>query len=383
MKKLVAFLLFTFLASCGGKDSESTEQKNILENLTFIVDTVVVDAGEDFFNLNYGLGASRLNEEKSHLLFFENDPPKLVQVDLNQLKLIGKTDFEKEGPDGIGSYLTGFEVGPNDRLFLQSYSVIGLFDTNGKKIEELKVVPTGIDQELANNYPAIFGGAIYDFNTNKIYTQPSFENAGEYGLFIIDPKSKETQVVPIPEMKLIDDLSGTFQTKSGEYTSFFYFGVSRYTTSLPGSLILSGSPMSGLYVFDKESNTVEFKNIQHQTVPNLMQVDIVKNPSDEAIVKENRRKLNEQLNYQQILWDESRGMYLRLGKKTFLGEEQGDPSTYELYLFAYDKDFNVLGETKIENLKAEPRSYFWKDGKLYSYVNVEDELGFAVFTFNF
>ena len=42
-----------------------------------------------------------------------------------------------------------------------------------------------------------------------------------------------------------------------------------------------------------------------------------------------------------------------------------------------------IDTTKIENLKAEPRSYFWKDGKLYSYVNVEDELGFAVFTFNF
>ena len=30
-----------------------------------------------------------------------------------------------------------------------------------------------------------------------------------------------------------------------------------------------------------------------------------------------------------------------------------------------------------------PTHYFFKDGKLYSYVNAEDELGFAVFTFDF
>jgi|TARA_R110002096_G_scaffold233311_1_gene423381 hypothetical protein len=42
-----------------------------------------------------------------------------------------------------------------------------------------------------------------------------------------------------------------------------------------------------------------------------------------------------------------------------------------------------LGETKIEGLKQAPGSYFWKDGKLWSYANVEDELGFAVIDFKF
>ena len=44
---------------------------------------------------------------------------------------------------------------------------------------------------------------------------------------------------------------------------------------------------------------------------------------------------------------------------------------------------DLLGETKINELKSVPSYPFFKDGKLYSYVNVEDELGFAVFTFDF
>ena len=381
MKNLSVLLLISLLFSCSEKE-ESTSS-NILEGLTYTVDTVIVDAGEDFFNLNYGLGTNGLNQDKSELLFFESSPPKLVKVDLDQLRLISKTDFEEEGPNGIGPYLTGFEVGPKDQLFIQSYTTMALFDLQGKLVKDLKVVPEGIDPDLASDYVSLFGRTEYDFDTKKIYTQPSFEKTGEYGLFVIDPQAKSAEVFPIPKMKIVDDLSGTFETKSGEYTTFFYFGTSRYTTSLPGRLIISCAPMSGAYVFDKKTNQLEFKDLQHQTVPNEMQVDIVKNPTDEATVKENRRKLGEQLNFQPILWDESREIYWRLGKKTFEGKEQGDPSTYEFYLFAYDKDFQVVGETKLKGLESEPRSYFFKNGKLWSYVNVEDELGFAVFTFNF
>ncbi|WP_268033402.1 DUF4221 family protein [Algoriphagus sp. PAP.12] len=380
MKKITILFLLSALFSCG--ENEDHSSSNIFENLTFSVDTVLVDAGEDFFNLNYGIGSSDVNEDKSELMFFENSPHKLVRVDLDQLKLKSKTEFEEEGPNGIGPYLTGFELGPN-QLFIQSYTTMALFDMQGKLIKDLKIVPEGIDPDLAGDYVALFGNAIYDFQVNKIFTQPSFEKSGEYGLYVTDPNAKTTVSYPIPKMKIVDDLSGTFQTKSGEYTNFYYYSTPKYTTSLPGKLIISCAPMSGIYLFDKETNQMEFKDIQHQSVPNVMQVDIDNNPTSEDAVKENRRKLGEQLNYQSILWDESRDMFWRFGKKTFQGAEKGDPNTYEFYLFAYDQDFNVLGETKLKDLENEPRNYFFKDGKLWSYVNVEDELGFAVFTFDF
>jgi hypothetical protein len=42
-----------------------------------------------------------------------------------------------------------------------------------------------------------------------------------------------------------------------------------------------------------------------------------------------------------------------------------------------------LGEIYLPELKKVPDYPFFKDGKLWSYVNVDDELGFAVFTFDF
>ncbi len=50
-------------------------------------------------------------------------------------------------------------------------------------------------------------------------------------------------------------------------------------------------------------------------------------------------------------------------------------------LTVFDENLNQLGETIVP---VDPFSKkFFKDGKLWSYVNVEDELGFAVFTFDF
>lgn len=383
MKKLLYLLLFPMIFSCGGNSSENTTSGNVLEDLTFTVDTVIIDSGADFFNLNYGLGSRRLTNDKGALLFFENEPLTLVQVDLNQLKLISKTTFQKEGPNGVGSYIDGFQLGPNSELFIQSYTTLGKFNMAGELTENLKIVPQGINQELANDFRKLYSRPVFDFKTNRIYSQPSSETSSENVLYLIDLLTKEVKSLHIPEMKSVGEFSGIYITKSGEQTMFRHFSVESFQGIENGYLFLSAGAMSGIYRLDPETDSLEFIDIQHQSVPNRMTIKVNNSPSDEATFLEDRKKVSEQLNYMEPLWDETREMYLRLGKKTFLGKEKGDPSTFEVFLFAYDKDFNVLGETKIEGLNKVPANYFLKDGKLWSYVNVEDELGFAVMDFKF
>ncbi|MEX2566884.1 MAG: hypothetical protein WD431_13145 [Cyclobacteriaceae bacterium] len=54
-----------------------------------------------------------------------------------------------------------------------------------------------------------------------------------------------------------------------------------------------------------------------------------------------------------------------------------------IYILVYDKDLNFPGDKHQPELKKIPEFRFSKDRKLWSYVNVEDELGFAVIDFNF
>lgn len=383
MKKLVTISFLALLFSCGGKESEITESENILENLSYSVDTVVVDAGDDFLNVGYGLGSFDLTPDQDHLMFFERDPLRLVTIDLKELKVLGKVNFEKEGPNSVGSFISELAVGSLQEIFIQGYNSQGKFNTQGTLTEDLKIFPEGIAAEFANDFPKLYSRVVFDSETSKIYTQPFIENSKNHEVLIIDPSTASFKALPIPKMEIIRDFSGTYVTKSGGGVSTYYFGPMNYVEIENGQLLISGAPMSGFYRLDTKTENLEFIDIQHKTVPNEWNITVMKEPSDEAVYEEDRRKVNEQLNFMDIKWDDTRKMYLRFGQKTFLGEERGDPATYELYLFAYDKDFNVLGEAKVEGLETVPRSYFWKDGKLWSYVNVEDELGFAVFTFDF
>jgi hypothetical protein len=383
MKRLILTFLTPIIFSCGEKPAENSESRNVLENLTFTIDTVVVDAGEDMFVVTYGLGNHHLSSDKSLLYFFESDPLNFVEVDLDKLKLLKKTEFQREGPDGIGSSLVGFTVGPEQKMMINGYSSISLFHQEGKKVQDLKFVPAGIDTQLARNSPSLYSSVVYDFENGKLYTQPSFESAGEYGLYVLDPVTKTAKSLPIPKMKIVDDYSGDLTIRSGEGVSRYYFSAPKFTTHLPGELILSTTAMSGVYRYDAQLDSVHFFDIQHKTVPNAMDMAINKNAPDMAGIEEIRRKMEEHINYLQVHWDETREMYLRMGKKTFKGQTKEDPTKFELFLFAYDKEFNVLGENRLNGLNANVYSYFLKDGKLWSYVNVEDELGFAVFSFNF
>ncbi|GAB2474642.1 DUF4221 family protein [Algoriphagus taiwanensis] len=383
MKKLVSFLFLPLIFSCGGNSSDKAETKNILENLTYTVDTVLIDSGEDIFVLNSGLGAKVISKDGGSLYFFERDPLNLVEVDLNRLKLVRKTPFQKEGPDGVGPYLVGFQLGSAGELFIQGFSTQAIFSKEGKITESLNVTPNGIDSDLANDFSNLYQRALYDFSRNRIYTQPSFEVLQKHELYLIDPKTKEAVIKPIPEMKSVREFSGTLITTSGETKMFRYYGPGSFMAIENGQLLISSGAMSGIYWLNSETDSLNFVPIQHRNFPNRMDVTVANLPTDENQFFEDRKKVFAQLNYLEPRWDESRKMYLRLGKKTFLGENRGDPPTFEVFLFAYDQDFNVLGETKIEGFKQVPENYFWKDGKLWSYVNVEDELGFAVMDFKF
>ena len=383
MRKQLLFFLAPLIFSCGGTSSEKAESVNILENLTFTVDTVLVDPGEDMFIINNSLGVKDLNSEKSILAFFEREPLSLVQVDLDSLKLISKTPFQKEGPDGVGPYLVGFQLGPTGELFIQGFSTQAIFSKEGKITESLNVIPNGIDPDLANDFGSLYQRVLFDFSKNRVFAQPSFDLLEKHELYIIDPKTKEAVIKPIPEMKSVREFSGTLITTSGESKMFRYYGPGSFMTIENGQLLISSAAMSAIYWLDSETDSLNLIPIQHRNFPNRMDITVANLPTDENQFFEDRKKVYAQLNYLEPRWDDTRKMYLRLGKRTFLSENKGDPPTFEVFLFAYDQEFNVLGETKIEGLKHVPENYFWKDGKLWSYVNVEDELGFAVIDFNF
>ncbi|WP_074225953.1 DUF4221 family protein [Algoriphagus halophilus] len=102
MKHVTILFLITILFSCSEKDKKASSM-NTLGNLTYSIDTLIVDPGEEFINLSRGLYFSDVSEDKKSLFIFDRERISFQEIDLDQLKLLESYPFEVDGPNGIGN----------------------------------------------------------------------------------------------------------------------------------------------------------------------------------------------------------------------------------------------------------------------------------------
>lgn len=90
--------------------------------------------------------------------------------------------------------------------------------------------------------------------------------------------------------------------------------------------------------------------------------------------------INLEINFRHPIWDSVNQRFYRfsyeiLPKENIQDDEEKIKS--KVYLTILDKDFKVLGETHINELSRYPTTHFFKEGKIWIYENVDDELAFV------
>jgi len=379
MKKLLTISILALLAACGGKESESTEQKNILENLTYTVDTLVVDPGEEIIDLSGGLRLSNLSDDKSKLYLFTQKEHQIAIVNLDQLELEEFLPFEVEGPNGIGQYVGTMQKLDGEKFMFSSFQTSGIYDRNGVKIEDLKLKPTdfeGVDIEGDGpmNYKLMQSA-----NGKWLFSLPGDFMEGSRDLAVLDPANSSGKILDIPAMDKASEFRIILQ--STEMMSIYVEDVN--LQEFDGQVFISTSVTSDIYRYDYKQDSLQLFTFPHQLVPPAKTGAIKNKVSSEDEWRSEMEKASSQIGFEKLLWDDSSNRFFRFGRKLLPKENDEAPTKAEVYLFAYDANLKLIGEKFLEDVDQIPSYPFFKDGKLYSYVNVEDELGFAVFTFNF
>jgi hypothetical protein len=149
-------------------------------------------------------------------------------------------------------------------------------------------------------------------------------------------------------------------------------------------LHITSSVTSDTYVYDYKKDSLRLVEFDHQLVPKKKTGDFESNEfSDEKAFKEASEKLLSQVAFQELIWDDQRKQFFRFAYQRTIDAEGSWYNRAKVYLFVYDADLVLLGEKYLPELPNVPEFTFFKDRKLWSYVNVNDELGFAVMDFNF
>ncbi|MEP0714060.1 DUF4221 family protein [Algoriphagus sp.] len=378
MKKLIPLLSLVLLAACDKKESsESGESENILENLTYTVDTVVVDAGDDLFNLKWGMRWFERSADGKSLFLHDSDRSLFQEIDLEQMTLKENYPFDQVGPNGTGR-VNSYQIQPDRSILIPSFQNPGIFNLQGEQIRSFNLKPIELKGAEAINGFAILNQMRWNTTTEKLYSLPGDITTGKFEFAITDPNAQTVQIFPLVDM----EKSQKFRVTQVEGDGGAAFTEIYKLTQFKNNYIITCSVGSGIYLYDTSSDRLTYVDFPHKLIPKEKSGEIKNDVSSSQEWYEEYRKVVGQITYWEMNWDEASSKFYRLASRSLLGENRDDPSSYEVYLLIYDEKFSLLGETRLEGYNEFPRSYFFKDGKLYSYVNIEDELGFAVFTFN-
>jgi hypothetical protein len=379
MKKLLALLLLICLASCGGKESsEKTESENILENLAYTIDTVVVDSGEEIINLKYGGLFSFLSPDHKHFYKYDVTTMQLKEVDLDRMALTASLPFEREGPNGVERYGRTITPLSNGNFIFGGQQRIGKFSKTGELIPPF-------DYELADliddsqSQRGNYNQFTYAEENNMGYFLETHSSDPVFNLISINFDEESSKVIDLPEMDRTNDFRIVLVDKG-----FRINWAQVLTVQAIDSKIYITTPVhDGIYRYKPVQNMLDYISSPLTLTGTEKTKEIKNEVSSEGEMNEQIDIINSEVRFYELLWDEQSNRFYRFSSIQIPSNSSERSTKNEVYLSAFDSELNLVGETQLEELTIIPENPFFKDGKLYSYVNVEDELGFAVFTFDF
>ena len=383
MKNLLFVISILFLFSC---ENTVKEDSTDYSKITLTMDTVMVDSGDEIINLKYGLGVNSISEDNKFLFLWSYDNNSLQIINLESLRLEKTTQFEKEGPNGIGEYLAWFRPLNENEVLLSGFGRLMVFDLEGKKIREHNLnnetfggstVKAGDDFER-NPLLVENGDVVYGYLGDAINGDWTFVKA--------DFREKKLTPIELPEISKLPDyriiMDGEIKSSASP---------ERILKKAGYRIILSNSAFSTIYLLDLKNDSIYQIGYNPKLSPKEKKGGYLEKVESVDRFREVMAEIDAEINFQAPVWDEQNRKFYRFSFETlptdiyngplFLSPHQRPIS--KVYLSVFDENFNLLGETLLEGIKQVPNTVFVREGKIWSYVNVDDELGFVRMTINY
>ncbi len=380
MKYLRLSFFALLLISCGEKTIKETQ---ISTELTYSFDTVMVDAGDEFLYLNNNLFTSDLSAEGRYLFNWNRNTNTLEKIDLNELMLAKKINFEQEGPNGVGPFAFDFAVTQDDNCLFWS-SKKGVWDQNGSLIRELP-----IDKLLENTEHTdevmLSRLAQITNDPDKFITLHRKWRSLDYYFLIFDFADDSFRKIELPELQKLSEFEITMMYE-GQWMGSFNAGAVQSIQN--DKVILALNSFNQAYVYDMKLDSLSFMTWEGPLVGSQQTAQLPKEVAAEGKERaEAMRKANEQINFGNFIWDKENQKYYRFSVKSIYSDEMTEFETYkvtgaEVFLSIFDQDFKLIAESKIPELQKRPAKHFVKDGKIWLYENIDDELAFIRMTIN-
>lgn len=371
-KLIIIFSLGVFFCCGNSKDASKHETGNILENLTFSVDTVMVNSKGNLFELNRGPGSSSISEDGKYLFLYNLMSNQIQQINLDELTWEQDYYFEVEGPNGTSDMVLNTKTLGEDKFLITAFNHMGIYDKEGIRLKDLSISSLPVSTDLDElNYSVLLSS-----DQKNLFSLPGIRYAGPRSFAKINLENFEIENFHLPEMDWIFDLKIGTSTQS-------VFQESMYLQEVNNQILALSPSSSTFYRYDLETDSLTYHSFIHMLSPVVNETKLKTVVESDQEYHEEMRNFFMGMYFGPPIWNESKKLYFRFGRKANIIDESWQITSSQVFMYAYDRDFKLVGEAELPEECKFPRDFFFKNGKLWSYVNVNDELGFAVFTFDF
>lgn len=368
-------LAISLLFSCG-KDSDRSPTGS--SQLTFTVDTVWVDPGDEIIFLRDNLFLSDLSPDRKYLINFDRANLVAERINLDNLSLERKIQFEKDGPNDLPSYFGGFNIMPDEQLLVWNYRFYKVFDQNTQLVRDLGLEKIAAEFLSGSDcYPI---GLFQDQN-NKDRLIGVFIKWAERSYFILDfdLATQTFTKTELPELNRLQRFSVEI-LHDGNFSGAYGVAVRALTTGK--QLLITNNSLNEVLVYDLEADSTFTKAWDSDFFgkgKSYLPPKEVENSSGQ--IEDIIRKIKEDIVFENFFWDSARRRFYRFASSEHFAEEKDQygrhvPTRADVYLSVFDESLNLLAEALIPELKATPKKHFLKDNKIWIFENIEDELAF-------
>jgi hypothetical protein len=360
------------LFSC--KEEKEKKNGNYFSETTFSLDTVIIDPGDDILFLRFYLGNADIGPDSKYLFNFNEHDHTVEKINLDELRLEAKLPFEKEGPNGTSGGV--MKVQNENQITLRGMSQIALFSLNGKKLKTVYFDNFSLDGAQMQVGGYIRAASVLDTVANRLYGIVNNYDDNSYDLAILD--LEEFKISRL-ELKSFEKMPG-FDIVYNSNGIVINYKEAVHIKQFDTKVILSNEVTNTLMWYDSEVDSLFIKSYNSQLTANQKEKVYIKEHETIEELEAEQRRLKQEINFMAPNWDERSQVFFRFSYEELPTSPTVEGIKAKVYLTVMDPNLNQIGEVQVPQLTKRPGKHFVKDGKIWIYENIDDEMAFVRLT---
>ncbi len=372
MKYLILPIAALLLFSCGG-NTESQSGGNY-GDITISMDTVVVDSGNEILMAATNSYGQKINDKADRLYFWDIQSYNLEVVDLDEMTLLGKTPYEKEGPNGVGQYPYQMMLIGDDKVAFAEWNQIVIAKLEGNLIKKIKMDEEWMKEKLEEKES--LNPLWFSNDGSMMYCSISNFDRLNSNIMHVDLENKTTKIIELPEYEKREKFRVTFKLESNGGTSMSMTYPSLVLDAHKDKLIFWSNAFNALYEYDPVADSLNYRTITNTLTPNEKSGTYQNDVTSIEAMSEVREQMAQEVSFSKLFWDDQNKVFYRFTYFN-LPKIADEKVKSRVFLSILSEDYEVIGEKEVtEIFKSVPAVQFVKDGKMHAFLNVDDELGF-------